>query len=382
MPFDPPDIETDEDAVTDRLLAGMAERMEGWEAIEAAPEVALAEELGREIAVLNQTTIEVLNLAIAGIGETAFGFPAFDGVAAQIEVDITLNQAGTIVPSGFTVVGVNDNGDEVAFELAADMGAAETTVHATLTAIESGNIGNGVPAGPLTVLTATSNVVDVTATAASTNGADPESIDVYLDRLVDYLNTLRPGGVRAEDLAALARSVPGVYRAIGADLFDPANPGVPAERTATVFVVDDTGHPVTEAASAQLQQVLEDAREVNFVIHVEPPDYTPVHIVFTAIAEAGYDPAQVEVEVRAALVDWLTQWGITAADEQAWVSKPAVRLLEASQVAGSVEGLAYLTELTINGAAADYALPGGIAAYPTPFDDAVAPSTVTGTVTA
>ncbi|WP_278259489.1 hypothetical protein [Nocardioides convexus] len=60
MPWDPPEISTDPDEVTATILDGPASRLVGWEATEGAPEVALAEEVGREIAILNQTTAEVL----------------------------------------------------------------------------------------------------------------------------------------------------------------------------------------------------------------------------------------------------------------------------------------------------------------------------------
>lgn len=176
MPWEPPEIPDDPDEVTDRILDGMAERMPGWEPVEGAPEVAIAEELGREIALLNQTTIDVLELAIAGIGETAFGFPAYLGVAAEIEVDLEVTGPGVLIAAGFTVVGINDNGDEVAFELPEDVVTIDTTAHVTMTAVDEGDTGNAVPAGDLTLVTATTSVLTATATATSSNGADPETL--------------------------------------------------------------------------------------------------------------------------------------------------------------------------------------------------------------
>lgn len=380
MPYEQPEIETDLDAVTDRILDGMSDRMPGWEPVEGAPEVALAEELGREVAELNQSTADVLELAAAGIGETLFGFPAYPGAAATIAVTFTVTGPGTIIPAGFTVVGLNDAGDEIAFTLATDVGVpAGTTAPATLTATDVGDIGNRVAAGPLTIVTVTTAVVAVDATADSTGGADPEPIDAYLDRLTDYLGTLRPGGVNAADLAALARTVPGVYRALGVDLHDPASPGVPAERTATVFCVDATGHPVPGPVLAQVQAALEAAREVNFVVHTAAPTYTPLAITYTAVAETGADPALVKIEVDAALAEWLTTWGTTTGEPQAWVETTTARLLGAARAAGSAPGVAYLETITLNGTAADVVL-AGPAALPSPLDHPTTPSTITGTV--
>ena len=379
MPFDPPDIDADVDAVTDRILDGLADRIPGWVAVPGAPEVALAEELGREVAVLNQATVDVLELAAAGIGESVFGFPADQGAPATIAATVTVAGPGVVIPAGFTVTGLTADDDEVTFTLGVDVGVpAGTTATVVLTASEAGRVGNGVPSGPLTVVTVTTSVVSVTATTASTGGVDPEPIDTYLDRLTDYLATLRPGGVRGDDLAALARTVPGVHRALGVDLYDPGAPAVPAERTATVFCVDTTGHPVSAGVKTQVQDVLAAAREVNFLIHVADPTYTPVAIAYTAVAEAGANPVTVKAEVDTALARWLTTWGATTTDPQAWTDTPAVRHLDAARVAGSAPGVAYLSALTINGTAADLALPGP-AALPAPLD-AGAPSTITGTV--
>lgn len=379
MAFDPPQIDTDEDAVTERILTGLATRLEGWEPYEGAPEVALAEELGREIAVLNQAAIDSLDLAVAGLGQTAFGFPAFDGAPAEIPVAIALTTAGTVVPAGLTVVGLNDNGEEVAFELLTDIGAETTPVLATLVATEAGDFGNGVPIGHLTVVTATTNVTTVTATATSTNGADAELIEDYLDRLADFLGTLRPGGVTAADLAALARSVPSVHRAIAADLYDPANPVTPAERTVTVFPVDETSHPVTAAVKMQLEAVLAETREVNFIIHIEDPTYTAVAIDYDVIAEDGADPLIVKAEVDTALAGMLTSWGTSTSDDQAWNETTAVRILDVVRVIGTAPGVGAVSSLTINGNPTDLVIPGP-AALPAPLDDPLTPSTITGTV--
>lgn len=380
MAFEPPEIDTDLDAVTDRLLDGMGDRIDGWEPVEGALEVALAEELGREVAVMNQTFVDLAEYAVAGFGQTVFQFPAYLGEPASVPVTITVTVTGAVIPAGFTVVGVNSNGEEVAFQLPEERVSTSTTMTAVLVATDLGAYGNGIPASTMTVATVTTTVVSVAATAESAGGRDPEPINAYLDRLTDYLASLRPGGVNARDLAALARTVPGVHRAIAADLYNPAAPGTPTERTATVFCVDETGHAVASGVLDEVRGVLERSREVNFIIHVVNPNYTRVQIAYTAVAEQGADPAVVEAEIDAALGGWLTSWGSTVDDPQAWVETTKVRRLEAARVAGSVPGVAYLDTLTINGSStADLDL-AGPAALPTPLDAGTLPSTVTGTV--
>lgn len=379
MPFELPPIETDPNAVTDRILDDLQDNLTGWVPVEGAPEVALAEEIGRETSIVGQLAADMLTLSVAALGETGFGFPAYPGVPATLTVEITVTAVGDAIPAGLVVAGLNPAGAEVAFSLADELIATSDPMPATLTCTEVGDIGNAVPVGDLQVITSTLTVASVAATAASTGGADPEIVTAYLDRLVDYLGTLRPGGVRADDLAALARSVPGVHRALGVDLYDPTDDTTDNERTATVFPIDEDGAPVSPAVAAEVQALLEASREVNFVIHVAEPTYTAVEVEYAAVAETGADPVEVASNIESAVVGWLASWGATADDETAWEDISTVRYLELARVAGSASGVAYLSGLTLNGGTADFVL-GGVAALPASADDPVNPSTVTGTV--
>lgn len=379
MAWTPLPVETDEDVVTARILDALAARLPGWVPVEGAPEVALAEEIGRETAATNARAATAVELAFAGIGETVFGLPALLGAQATMLVELTVTGAGAGVPAGFTVVGINADGVEVAFELPEQVTAGGPTVQVVMRARDVGVLSNTVPVGPLTVVTSTSTVSAAAALEASTGGVDAESVTAYLSRLVDYIATLRPGGVRARDLATLARNVTGVHRALGVDLYDPTIPSTTAERTVTVFPVDVDGLPVNAGVAAEVEQVLEDVREVNFIIHVDDPTYTPVQVNFAAVAETGADPALVQANVHAALAAHLSpaSWGSTPVDPTSWTETTTVRYLDLARIAGSAEGVAYLTTLTLNGGTGDVALPGP-AALPAPLTGDN-PSTITGT---
>lgn len=379
MPFEPPELPGSDDEATDRILDGLQDRLDGWVPREGDPLVALGEEVGRESTVAAGWLAAGLAYAVAGVGETAFGFPAFLGTTTTITVDITVAAAGETIPAGFAVIGTNPAGVEVAFELLEPVTTAALTTSVTMSATGVGDDANGVPVGAVTVITATATVTAATATAASSGGADPETQAAYLDRLVDYLSTLRPGGVRADDLATLARSVPGVHRVLGVDLHDPATPGVEVERTVTVFPIDENGAPVSAAVATEVEATLEAAREVNFVVHVAAPTYTAVNVEYAAVAEDGADPATVKAAIDSTVLAWLADWGTTPADDTAWEATNTVRFLELARVAGSAPGVAYLSSLTLNGGTGDLAL-AGVAALPAPPDHATTPSTVIGTV--
>lgn len=449
MPWEPLPVETDEDAVTDRILDGMSARIPGWTPVEGAPDVALGEEVGRETAATNARAKIGIELAAAGIGETVFGLPSILGAQATMLVDLTVTGAGAVVPAGFTVVGVNPDGIDVAFELPEQVTAAGAVVQVLMRARDVGALSNGVPVGPLTIVTSTSTVSAAAAASASTGGVDAEALTTYLGRLVDYIATLRPGGVRARDLATLTRNVTGVHRALGVDLLDPgrtvidgvttaasttvtsataaftsadvgrtiAGGSIPAgatitavnsgtevvisaaaaasatgvtltlgnittrERSATVFPIDVDGNPVAAGVAAEVDQELQDVREVNFLIHVDEPTYTAVAVNFEAVAETGADPVVVQASIHAALAAHLNpaSWGSTATDPTVWEPVDVVRYLDLARIAGSAEGVAYLTSLTLNGATGDVVLPGP-APLPAPLTGAT-PSTITGTVT-
>ena len=393
MPFELPDIPTDPDDVTIRVLDALAENLEGWEPVEGAPEVALAEEIGRETAATNARAATAILTAVAGIGETVFGLTVTPETPAMIPVEITVTAIGDVIPADLLLIGTTGTGVEVVFTLPEAITAETITVAAVATAADAGAQGNNVPAGPLVVATGTVTVVSAAATGPSTGGIDAETVAEYVARFADYASILRPGGVRGRDLAALARSVPGVHRALGLDLYDADTGATDAERTATIVAIDADGLPVTGDVAATVAAQLVDVREVNFVIRTTDPTYTTLDVVYTAVAETGYAPATVAANVDAAIAAWLSpgRWGngdgasspdVTIDADQVWTETLTVRYLDLARVAGTAEGVAYLTSVTINGTSADVTLDGP-AGLPAPFTAppvGVTASSVTGVV--
>lgn len=384
MPWIPPPVEVNPDAMISKVLRAMKTKLQTWgpwQPHEGTPEVVLVEEISTETAgIAERFVVAAAEDAIAGIGQTVFKVPPAAAQAATVQVRLAVASPG-VVPAGFTVLGTVPNGDQVAFQLDEEVTAAPPHVDVTMTAVLPGAAPNDVPAGELTVATATAIVATAVALTPPVGGVDEETRLEYLDRLIAYITTLRPGGVRGADLALLARSVAGVHRALGVDLYDPAAPMVQSERTATIFPIDADGAPVSEDLADAVRAAVEAAREINFVVHIAAPTYTPVHVEFTAVAETGSDPDT----VRAAVIEEISQflhpstWGNTTADDQAWEATSSVRYLDASRVAGSAPGVSYLSSFTINGGTTDLPLT-GVAALPSSTDDPLAPSTVDGTV--
>ncbi|MCB9377080.1 MAG: baseplate J/gp47 family protein [Microthrixaceae bacterium] len=359
MPWEPLPLETDPDAVTARILAGLAARMPGWTAYEGAPEVALAEEVGRETALLAARFVELVDLAVAGIGATVYGLPPIVATPATLLVDVTVTAPGDVIPDGLTVIGTTIDGHRVAYQLAAALTANDTVQQVTMTAIEPGANGNGIPAGQLLVVsTATASVVSATAAAGSAGGGDAETLTGYLDRLVDHLAVLRPGGVTGTDLALLAKSVPGVHRALGLDLHDPAMPGIHAPRTATVYALDTAGQPVPDSTKAVVRAELEAVRELNFRPIIADPPTTVVDVAVRVAPELGATPTAAQAAAETAIRAWLSPatWATSPGQPRSWIRVPVVRYLELATVISSAPGVGFITGLTLNGAAADVPL--------------------------
>lgn len=379
MTYEPPDLPDDEDQIAQNILEAMGDAMPGWEPVDGAPEVALATEIGAEAAQSRALFTQFAEWAISGFGATVFGVAPVLAAPAQIAVDFTVTGAGAQIPAGFTVIGVNEDGAEVAFATTTLLTAASTTVTGTLTAALDGTIGNDVPAGPLTVATASAVVTAATATAPSAGGLDDEPIADYLVRLSDQLATLSFGGILPRDLALLARSVPGVTRAVGVDLYDALSGQTNAARTVTVFVVDEDGNPVSADIKADVLDVLEASREPNLVIYVEDPTYTTVAIEYSVLATPGSDPAAVKSAIDSALASYLTRWGSTTDDPDAWVIASTMRVFDVARVIGSVSGVLQILTVTLNGVADDLEL-AGVAPLPAPVTAEEDPSTIDGTV--
>jgi hypothetical protein len=285
---------------------------------------------------------------------------------------------GVVIPAGFTATGKTVDGVEVAFELpaASTMASNAASKTVTLVATKYGSYGNGVPTGPLTIATATPSITSVVAeTGPSSGGADPESDDSYQDRLIATLSTLTRTPILPSDFAIRARDIPGVYRAVALDGYDPSTGATNAERTITVVAVDQNGLAVGAPVNAALVTLLDGLREANFVVKTTSPTYTAVNVVFAAKALPGAATADVQAAVAARAAAYLSPaaWAGGAEDPPVWRDERTVYYLDLAAELDRVTGVDRITSLTINGTAGDFTLPG-------PAGLPSSTSTFTGTV--
>lgn len=157
------------------------------------------------------------------------------------------------------------------------------------------------------------------------------------------------------------------------------NAALDMPRRVTVVPVKSDGQPVSAGTKTALVDMFTALREANFIVSVLDPTYTVVAVVAAVKAYSGFDLPTIDAAVEAAILSYLSpaNWGIRPyGDERIWDSTPIVRYNKLIQIIENVEGVNYVSSLTINNAATDYTLPGNVGQMPSASSTAAATVTV------
>lgn len=371
----------DQTQIINQILSGLAAKLPGWRPHEGALEVALAEEIGVALAGVNRAAQDAMAYAAAGVA-SALGFAPVEGTRAVLPQVALVAQLppstasapfsrAVTVPKGFTIA-VGDRAFVVpqqvtivaAFTAVVDgpeAGYWRGTIHTDFQAVDVGDAWNVGAAGTkASIQTAHNTIISATLTAPAAGGAGAETLDAFLGRFVAWMSTLRPGGVRASDLAVFASTIAGTQRALALDRYDPADPATPADRTVTIIPVSPTGDDLASFDVDRLRAALEQIREVGFVFHIIDPTRTPVSVDVTITPASAVEPTLVVQDVKVALEEALSPawWGTTDGDPATWVEHDVLRSLDVALIVATVPGVASLGSITLNGATADVPLAG------------------------
>jgi len=192
-------------------------------------------------------------------------------------------------------------------------------------------------------------VTVVTLNAVTTGGVDAETDDDYLNRLSAELTLLAPRPILPQDFALFTRSIPGAYRAVAIDLYDPGPPVVtPKDRCVTIASADINGNPVSASIKQQIDDLLQSNRELNFKISEVDPTYTTIAVTYSVKALAGQNLTSVKSDVDTALTNYLNPatWGVVGTDPRSWNQTTTVRYLELAQVINQVQTVDYIVSFT------------------------------------
>jgi len=385
-------IDTDYRRLLRRALQRIAEQYPGWRPSSGHLEVALLQEMVR----IAQSTAEVAAIVpdriFEAFGEDLIGVEREEAERATSTVTFTMiDDDGYAIPSG-TIVGWDDgSGDLVLFRTSesAVALAGTTTASAPVEAVEEGERANGAGPGSGVPVDALRAVAAVDFDEEAAGGRDAETASGYRDRLADELQLQAPRPILPDDFAVFARRVDGVQRAYAIDGYDPGPDTDGNDRTVTVALVDADGKPVPASVADDVVDLLEANRELNFVVHTLDPTYTAVDVDVTVVAEPGRDLGSVEDRIADLVVDELSPARFSGGDRSPpeWGGADTVRYTRLIGLIATLDGVAFVSDLTLNGDADDLAL-AGRAPLPAPFEDPdsgdpwSAASTVTVTVTA
>lgn len=366
-------VDVDLDTLIDRALERLADTFPGWVPREGHLEVAVIEELARMVQETAQVAADVPGRIFADYGRRMHRIEQNNGARATGTLQVTvLDDRGYNIPAG-TVVSWSVTGDEQVFfvtDTTLTVQPGTTSGQVAITAEEPGADGNGLGPGDADLVDAFAFVDQVELTDETAGGVDPEPDEDYRDRLADELQLMAPRPILPDDFAVLARRTDGVRRAAALDGYDPSDETSDNPRTITLVPVDDDGQPVPSAVVDQLVDDMESRREVNFVVAVDVPTYTPVDVTFTIVVDSGQVATVVLDRAVAAVERWLSPavWGGGDQSPPVWRLRDTVRYLEAAAVLSQVDGVAAVLDLTLDGGQDDVQL-GGVAPLPAPTGD-------------
>jgi hypothetical protein len=374
------DIETDPDTLAQDAFDYLADRVPGWQPSDGNLDTWIIEATARMAAEVADVAAVVPASIFRAFGASIVGLPAQEATNASAASTWTVRDAsGYTIPAGTPVGITGPDGTVVAFETVADalVAPGQTTKSVPLVATDAGAAGSGLN-GAISRLDSLDFVTLVTLDGVTSGGVDAEADVDYLARLSSTLRLLAPRPILPNDFAVMARSVAGVGRTLAIDGYNPDSGTFNNERTIAVAVADSTGEAVSSGVRDAVDALLQAQREVNFVVRVISPTYTAIAVTFTAVRYPGFDTVDVHDRAIAALTEYLSpaNWGTPDSGDaaDAWLLTPVVRYLEVASRLNQVEGLNYLTALTVNGGTVDVALAG---AAPLPR-----PGVLTGTVNA
>jgi hypothetical protein len=379
-----PEIPQDASAIRQQMIDDLEDAVPGLEVRPASTLYYLIAIFAFLWAQLGELASQVFSTIFRYYGAKIVRVPPNDAVAAATTVTFTARDTNGPydIPAGTEVNLRAGDGSLVAFRTSALVtipNGSTTVTPVTVVAAVPGADGNG-----LSELDSVSQsftwLASVTVLASTSGGEDAETDDEFQNRLADEFTLIGRTLVREENFEAAARGHAGVARARTiADYL----PGPPADDNApghyTTALMDDAGAPVSSPVRAEVLADFQANSLNNLIPHLVDPAYTVVTVVFTAVATPGQDPAAVQANAEAAVLEFLdpATWALPAdgGDVRGWEDHPFVRYQDVSKVLKDTDGLDHHTALTINGVADDLELDG-------PFGLPDPDSTATGTVTA
>lgn len=348
------------------LYEAMEEAFPGWRPEEGNPEKWLIDAIvDRLIVPLAQFAADVAAELFHRFGETIVKIQPIEATPATVKSTWKMiDNAGYTIFAGTQVEIPTSGNTNEPFRVVADVDvpAKSTTTEAGQVLLEAINPGAGA-----NNLSGRGQLVDsldyisreedaIMLVDESTGGTDAEDPTLYLGRLAETMQTLAPRPIIATDAEILARNIPGVYRSVALDNFNPEtnDPEKPetweSERTISVVVCDEAGEPCSALVKEAVKADLAAKREANFIFFVLDPTYTTIKVHFEIVVLPGFDQATVEANVKGAIEAFLkpAQFGSDpSSDARSWLNRAKLYYQDIVTVVNNQQGVDHYTALKI-----------------------------------
>jgi hypothetical protein len=338
-------IDTDAQTLADDAVERLATQWPGWEPNDGDPEVIQIETLAPMAENAAQTAAQVPHAIFRAYGEKLIGRPYGAGVSATGEVTfIFIDDSGYTIPQDFEI-DIDGFAFAVDTETIVPVGATQVSgvsVHATL----EGEDANGLTGSNIVAIGGLAGIDAITLTAPTSGGEDPEDDIDYENNLSVDLKLQAKTLVTTRDFEIWAMQSAGIGRAYAEHAGD---------RAVNVAVAKADGEVVAAGDKTALLADFNQYKLVNTVLTLFDPTYTTINVTYTVKAVPGFDFTDLETRIDAALASLLSPavWGLPKGQSilLSWVNDPVVRANKLIDAIGDVDGVNYVTSVSITGSA-------------------------------
>lgn len=363
---------TDEVAVAEAILAGLADRInsalalaedESWEPSEGAPETSLAEAVGIVIATAASMVQETERNDYAAFGELILRVARQAAEPADGVTRWDFNAVGNyVIPDGSELILDAADGTPVAYATVGETAvvSADYAEGVIVSALEPGAIANGLIGAardwePLPFVTG------VTMTTAPTGGTDEQTRDEYLEDVVRTARRMKVVPIITDDYADTAIDHASVGRAVAVRLLDLTAPTDPpaAAGHVSVFIASPTGAVLPQTVKDEVRDLMmgED-RPLSVTVHVGDPEYTNLTIAVEIRLALGADHDATIAAVQDAIAAAYNQatYGLDEDAPGRWrppgtAAERTITSYDVASVIDDVEGVGRVVSVTVNGGA-------------------------------
>lgn len=339
------DIAVDEQTLADDAVSNLQAAWPSWEPNDGDLEVVMIETLAAMAADVAEVAASVPAAIFRDYGTKLLGVAYQDGVEATTTLTFTVpDAAGYLIPAG-TEVDIDGYAFLVDDDTVVDPGettVAGVPVSCSVVGVEANGLGDNA-----SMISALAFVTNVAVDDPTAGGVDAETDDEYLDRLNLALRLRARSLVTARDYELVALQQDGIARATAATT---------GERAVRVAVTDADGQVVSTAIKNELQALYNELRLVNVQPSIVDPTYTSVDVGYVVKRYAGFEAADLETRIDAAIAGYLSpaSWGVPRTtgdiDTAQWLNDPVVRQYKLIDLIGNVEGVDYVDAVTLSGA--------------------------------